>query len=161
MSRAVTLVSEHLPTEIRGLYDTFTEASKTAQDAVRAVTVAPIPERAGLKETADQANAAAQQAKDALATATSRANRQLCDTAAGAYLAHVENARRLLAEAETEMRSAASAAALHATAAARPGRPVLNTETDAASRSEGKVRSMLIVSGVRELIGLLPEDVTG
>jgi hypothetical protein len=161
MSNVVTLRREHVPADIGELLDTYTTATQTAHDAAHAVNTAQVAARPALKETATKATADATAAKEALATATSRANRQLLDTAAGAYIAHVETARRLLAEAETEMRSAAAAAAMFATATARPGRPVLSIEGDAAGRSEGKVRAMLAVSLIRDVVGSLPEDVTG
>lgn len=161
MSNAVTLRAEHLPTEVRGLFDAYATATETAHDAARAANTAQLADRPALKEVAGEASAAVQAAKDALGAATARANRQLLDHAAGCYLAHVEAARTALAEAEAQMRLAASAASLYATATARPGRPVLDIGSDAAARSMGKVRAMLIVSGVRELVGLMPEDVTG
>lgn len=159
MSNAVTLVGEHLPTEVRALFDAYIEATRGANAAARAVAVAHIADRPPLKEAADQAAAAVAAAKEALAEGTRRSNRQLVDAAAGAFSAHVEDARAALAEAERQMRLAASAAAMYATAAARPGRPVLDITGDAASRSAGKQRAMASVSNIRDLLASLPEGV--
>lgn len=154
---AVTLTPGHLPTDIAELLGQFTKAQGAAQQAHNRLTVAPITARGPLQEEAEQAALAAREAHGNLATATARANRQILDSAAGAFFAHVEAARTALATAEAEMRSAAAAAALYATATTHAGRPVLNTDTNVARDNPGRQKAMYIVSETRDLLGALPD----
>ncbi|WP_367324813.1 hypothetical protein [Streptomyces sp. HUAS ZL42] len=156
---AITLRADHLPPSLANLLDAYTQASQAAVEARRALDTAPIQERHELTEPAEKAHTAAVEALGALEAATARSNQQLRDSASGAYFSHVEAARTALATAEQEMRSAAAAAGLYATATARPGRRVLNIEGDAAGRSKGKQRAMLCVSEIREVLGQLPDAV--
>ncbi|MGW4139377.1 hypothetical protein ACWELV_21680 [Streptomyces mirabilis] len=154
---AVTLTPGHLPADLAELLGQFTAAQAAAQEAHNRLTTAPLSARPPLQAEAEQAALAAREAHGTLAAATARANRQILDSSAGAFFAHVENARTALAQAEAEMRNAAHAAALHATAATHAGRPVLDTDTNVARDNPGRQRAMYIVSEVRDLLGALPD----
>ncbi|MEU1447079.1 hypothetical protein [Streptomyces mirabilis] len=154
---AVTLTPGHLPTDLADLLTQYTTAQETAQEAHNRLIVAPLSARPPLQEEAEQAALAARQAHGNLASATARANRQIIDSSAGAFFAHIEAARTALATAEAEMRSAAAAAALYATATTHAGRPILDTDTNVARDNPGRQRAMYIVSETRDLLGMLPD----
>lgn len=155
----VNIRPEHLPADIARLLTAYQEASRNAQEAHHRATSGPVAERAAHLEGAEQTALAAREALAALEAATRTGNRQILDSSASAFHAHVEAARLALATAETEMRSAAAAAALYATAQVRGGKPVLDTDTQAALRSKGKQRCMGTVSNIRDLVAELPEDI--
>jgi len=155
----ISLTAQHLPADIASLLDQYTQAQQTAREAQRTFDTAPIQQRHQLKDATDQAHAAAATALEALSTATARSNQQIRDSAAGSFYSHIEAARVALAEAETQMRLAAAAAGLYATATARPGRRILDAGGEAAARSGGKQRAMLVVSEIRDVVGLLPDAI--
>lgn len=155
----VTLRAEDLPADIAALLVKYQETGRAAQEAHHRATSAPMPGRAAHLDDAEQTAADARNALAELESATRKSNRQILESSAGQFHAHVENARTALATAETEMRAAAASAALYATAQARPGKPVLNTDTEAAGRSQSKSRCMNVVSDIRDVLSALPEDV--
>ncbi len=155
----VTLRADDLPTDIAALLTTYQQTSRAAQEAHHRATTGPMPDRPAHPEAAEQTAAEARDALAALEAATRKGNRQILESSAGQFHTHIENARIALATAETEMRAAAASAALYATAQARPGKPILNTGTEAAGRSKGKARCMTTVSDIRDVLSGLPEDV--
>lgn len=154
---AITLTPGHLPADLADLLGQFTAAQEAAQEAHNRLIVAPLSARPPLQEEVEQAALAAREAHGSLASATARANRQIIDSSAGAFFAHVEAARTALATVEAEMRSAAAAAALYATATAHAGRPILDTDTEVARDNPGRQRAMYVVSEVRDLLGMMPD----
>ncbi|MGW1669012.1 hypothetical protein [Streptomyces sp. NPDC002324] len=155
----INLKPEHLPGDIATLLTGFLTAQRAAVEAQQTFDRTPIQLRGEPKEHLDQAKTAAAESLGALEAATARSNQQILDSAAGAFFAHVEAARTALATAETEMRNAAAAAALYATAQGRAGRRVMNIESESAGRSKGRQRAMLVVSEIRDVVSMLPEDV--
>jgi hypothetical protein len=159
----VDLNRDHLPSEIAALLEDFLKAKETAGGLHGELGRTPMYNEAygELSEQHGQALEALEAAHTALSEATRRQPRQLQDSAAGAFGSHVDRARTLLVEAEQEMRAAAAAASLFATARARAGQPVLALNEKAVRTYWPRVQSMAAVSAIRETASKLPEDVEG
>jgi hypothetical protein len=157
----VDLIAADMPAEVRDLLDAYNKA--------RAVTgglhgeVSRLPMHDGRYAETNQRYEASladlQAAHAALAEGTRRSPRQIQDSTAGSFGAHVDRARALLVEAEGEMRSAAAAAAMFATAKRRAGQPILSPGENTIRTYGPRVRAMSVVSQLRDLQSQLPEDV--
>lgn len=157
----ISLKPEHLPANIaEHLADWHTKAG-AAHAAAQHASRTHITQRGDAQQEADQAATAAREALGALEHLTATSNRAILDSAAGNFQSHLEKARAALEEAAAQMRQAAAAASLYATAQARPGRRVLDINGAASERSQARIRCMLVISEIRDVVGLLPEDVDG
>nr|WSY53801.1 hypothetical protein OG999_29280 [Streptomyces sp. NBC_00886] len=153
--RPVTLNPAHVPSEIRVPLEEFQTARAATAGLAKQTAVSSGAERAELQEQHDQAAALTAAAYTVLEDATRTYGPLMQQTAAGAYFTAIERARTGLAEAETLLREAAQAAALHASI--RYGKGTVNTDNERADRSKARAHVMRNVSGLRDLLSDLPE----
>lgn len=157
----VDLNRDDLPADIAALLDDFTAVKDDANRLHGELSRTPMHDASygKLNEAYEAALVDLQAAHAALSDATRRSPRQIQDACAGSFGAHVERARALLVEAEAEMRAAAVAAGMFATAKGRAGQPILAPRENVVRQYGPRVRSMSAVSGIRNLVSRLPEDV--
>jgi len=153
----VNLKAAHVPAVIRPLLAAVIDASAAQNALHHRLTTAQLPDRPALQEQYDEAAVGGKAALESLAAATIEHAPQMRAAAANAFAASIERARGHLAAAETELRDAAEAAALHAQI--RPGKPTLNTGSERANRSEARGICMRAAGELRnlELPANLPE----
>lgn len=157
MSRSISLTAHHLPAEVRTLLDGLTAAARTEQDLKQRLDTASAESKAVIEEEYEQAATKAGVAYDALTAATRDYAPQMRQSSANAFFASVERARALITEAEAELRNAAQAVSLHASI--RDGKTCVSADTDRAARSKTRQHLMRNVSGLRDVVGDLPDGI--
>lgn len=147
----VRLVAEDMPAEIRELLVAYRQAVAAAAATHQACVKSPYGTGgyAGANEAHGEALKKQEAAHAALSAATRRSPRAIADSTAGSYAEHVEKGFARLREAEAEFRAAAEAAAMHATAVARPGHPLLEPAERIAKEYGPRRKCMSIVSAIR------------
>ncbi|WP_328845462.1 hypothetical protein [Streptomyces sp. NBC_00258] len=153
--RPVTLTPDHLPAEVRPLLDEYATAARAEGELQKQLSVSRGEARAEVEAELELATTARTAAYTALETATRDYVPQMRQSSANAFFASVERARSLIAEAEAALRNAAQATALHASI--RDGKTNVNTDNERAARSKTRQDLMRNVSGLRDVLGDLPD----
>jgi hypothetical protein len=157
----VKLIPEDMPAEIRDLVVAYREAAAAAGATHQAAVKAPFgsPGYGPAQEVHEEALRKQEAAHNALSSATRRNPRAIADSCAGSFAEHVERGAAKLREAEGEFRAAAAAAAMYATAVARPGQPLLEPTERIERECEPRRKCMSLAATLRNT--QLPGPVEG